>query len=682
VEDVRFSAVDGGLMAEDGEEVLFVEPWGPDAVRIRARPGGGLVRDADLVQGLLAQEGWPADWPGMPAAHVVVEAGRASLVHGAVTVHVEPWSRSRHDRSQMLVALARTADGRVLLREEPPHWAMRARAFDARADGLFRLSERLVTPAGERLYGLGQHQHGLLDQHGCVIDLVQRNSEVAIPFVLSSAGYGLCWNTPSVGRVELGRSATRWVAEATTQLDLWVCVGDSPATIVETFTGVTGRPPEPPAWLSGFWQSRLRYASQDELLAVAREYRRRGLPLAAIVIDFFHWTRFGEFRFDPEQWPDPAAMVAELESMGVQPVVSVWPTLHEGSATWDEFQRAGWLVRSTAPQLPLVDRPDGAPVDLTYYDATHPWARRALWLHLAEGYVRHGIRSFWLDACEPEMYPERHDECTTAAGPLSAVGCAYPLLHAGGVADGLRDMEVTPVLLTRSAWLGSARHGVCVWSGDVASSWPALAAQVRAGVNAGISGLSWWCSDIGGFVGGDPDDPGFRELLVRWFEFGVFSPVCRLHGMRSPADWAGGAPNEVWSFGPEVEGHLTALLALREHLRPGLDRAFAVAASSGSPVMRALFHEFPDDPTAWEVEDQFLLGDGVLVAPVTEPGVDRRSVYLPAGAGWVPGAVGAGTVPSSAGGPGGLVPLPGGVRVEVVAPLGSVPWFRRVTLGT
>ncbi len=190
---------------------------------------------------------------------------------------------------------------------------------------LFHLEVRLRAYDDERLYGLGQHQHGRLDQKGCTIDLVQRNTEVSIPFLFSNRGYGFLWHNPGIGRVELGYNGTRWVAEATPQLDYWITAGATPAEIMEHYADATGHPSKFPEWAAGFWQCKLRYRTQDELLSVAREYKRRDLPLSVVVIDFFNWTLQGDWRFDPELWPDPAGMVSELEEMGVKLMVSIWP---------------------------------------------------------------------------------------------------------------------------------------------------------------------------------------------------------------------------------------------------------------------------------------------------------------------------------------------------------------------
>ena len=205
----------------------------------------------------------------------------------------------------------------------------------------FELQARFKAYDGERLYGLGQHQHGLLDQKGCVIDLVHFNTESSVPFLLSSRGYGFLWNNPAVGRVELGNNATRWIAQATPQLDYWITAGATPAEILEHYADATGHAPMMPEWAVGFWQCKLRYSTQEELLSVAREHKRRGLPLSVIVADFFHWSLQGDWQFDPEKWPDPAAMVDELEEMGIHLMVSIWPTVNALSANFEEMQQRG-----------------------------------------------------------------------------------------------------------------------------------------------------------------------------------------------------------------------------------------------------------------------------------------------------------------------------------------------------
>jgi alpha-D-xyloside xylohydrolase len=640
---------------------LEVVPWGPDGIRVRAAVGP--LRE-DLLGAL-----------ELPVTHGAVsvqrhEDGSASLTHGRLTATVDPAGE---------LTFTDAVDGRVLLQEARTHFSWpRTRDFTDAGGGLYRLSQTFAAHEDEKLYGLGQHQHGLFDQKGAVVELVQRNAEVSIPFLVSSRGYGFLWNNPALGRVELGRTGTRWVADAAQQIDYWVTAGPTPADVLQHYGAVTGTPPDFPQWASGFWQSKLRYRSQDELMAVARRHHELGLPMSVIVVDFFHWRQVGDWDFDPEAWPDPEAMVAELETMGVRLLTSVWPLVSPLSRNFEPMRRLGYLARTRNGMrysMDWVDRGVDRPIGTSYYDAFDPDARAYVWGQVKEHYYDRGLRTWWLDACEPEVTPGHHHNFVYAAGTGSEVANAYPREHVRGFDEAMRAQgETAPVMLIRSAWAGSQRFGALLWSGDVPTTWVSLRNQVVSALNAGLSGISWWNSDVGGFHGGHVDDPAYRELLVRWFQFAVFCPVLRLHGDREPRierdaevnvgpDMTGG-PNEVWSYGPEVQAVLTEQLHLRERLRPYLHEQMAEASRSGIPPMRALFLQFPDDPRCWDVEDQFLLGPDVLVAPVLAAGVREREVYLPAGVDWTSAWDGAEHA--------------GGQTVTAAAPLGTVPVFVRV----
>ena len=638
-----FSENDSRLIWRHEHDVLAVEPWGPGSVRVRA----GRHRILEDRPGALLPG--PAPDPG---AKIKIGPDGALLTTGSLQISV---------REDGLLTASRADTGAELLREEPAHfWWPPARNF---ADG--RLEQRFAAYPDERIYGLGQHGHGRFDQKGMVLELRQRNGEVSIPFAVSSRGYGLLWNNPAVGRVEYAVNGTRWVADRAPQIDYWLTAADTPAEILRRYAAVTGTAPELPRWASGFWQSKLRYRDQAELLEVAREYRRRGLPLSVLVIDYLHWREIGDWSFDPDAWPDPAAMVAELRDLGVEPAVSVWPSVSPASANFAPMRDAGHLV-ATEPGIGLQAWwPDaaGTPVGVAFYDSTSPGARDYLWSRLQAGYGRYGIRSFWLDACEPEMRPEQQNQLRYAAGPGDEVANLYPREHARGVFEHQTGGVAN---LVRSAWAGSQRYGVILWSGDIPATFDALAASVRAGLNVAMSGIPWWTTDIGGFHGGDPDSPAYRELLVRWFQFGAFCPVFRLHGHREPRVQGGfvgaeGGPNEVWSYGDEAYAILTATMRRRERLRPYLHAA--LAAAPDLPLMRPLLLEFPGDPHAWEIDDQFLFGPDLLVAPVTEAGARQRRVYLPSGAAWTHADSGE--------------RYDGGRYVTVAAPLDTVPLFRR-----
>jgi alpha-D-xyloside xylohydrolase len=494
---------------------------------------------------------------------------------------------------------------------------------------------------------------------------------VAIPFLLSSRGYGLLWNSAAVGRVELAGNGTRWVADSARQIDYWVTTGDEPAELLRHYADATGHPPVFPDWAAGFWQSRLRYRTQEELLSVAREHRARGLPLAVIVSDFFHWPQLGDWKFDPNDWPDPAAMMRELDDLGVRLMVSVWPSVSPLSENYAPMLEQGLLV-GTEHGAPMhtewAARGLPAEIGVAFYDATNPDARRYLWDRVRENYYSLGIRVWWLDACEPEIRPGAPENMLFAAGPGLEVANCYPAEHARGVYEGMSAAGETEIVtLCRSAWAGSQRWGVVLWSGDIPPTFESLADQVRAGLNAALSGIPWWTTDIGGFDGGDPAAPYFRELVVRWFQFGAFLPLFRLHGEREPRVPHGpnraGGPNEVWSFGDEAYGIIRELLFLRERLRPYLLEQMATAHRDGLPPLRPLLLEFPADERCWTVADQFLLGPDLLVAPVTEFGARSRTVYLPDGPMWTDPWTG--TVHT------------GGQHIQVDAPLSRVPVFLR-----
>jgi len=640
----RFSQQGQTLIWQRDGETVWIQPWGADSVRVRA------TRSAEMRE---------TDWALLPPAAVEVDIElrdeEASLRNGLLLVTIAHTGWIRFFNAET---------GAVLL-EERPH--LRVRDFVPLDGARYRIEARFNAYDGERLYGLGQHQHGLLDQKGCVIELMQENTEVTIPFLVSGRGYGFLWHNPAVGRVELARNQTRWVANRAAQLDYWVTAGNAPAEILRHYAQATGFSPDMPDWATGFWQCKLRYSTQEELLSVAREYHRRKLPLSVIVIDYFHWTMMGDWKFDPTCWPDPQAMVDELRVMGIELMVSIWPTVNLNSENYAAMEERGYLLhneRGLPVQMNFVDSYPEGRVCVRYYDPFHPGARQFIWERVRANYYRYGIKVWWLDACEPEMMPAHHDNVHYYLGNGEEVGNLYPRLHEQAFYDGMRAEGETDILtLCRSAWAGSQRYGAAVWSGDIASTFDSLRRQVRAGLNMAMSGIPWWTTDIGGFHGGDVESPDFRELLVRWFQYAVFCPLCRLHGVRLPGGDKSGGPNELWSFGEEAYAILTEQLALRERLRPYLAVQMHCAHTTGLPPMRPLFVDFPADPIAAEIDDQFMLGPDLLVAPILDADARARAVYLPAGTCWVDTHTG--------------VALAGGQCVTVDAPLAAIPVFVR-----
>ena len=619
--------VGNGFVWERQHERIWVMPWGKNGVRVRVTKEGKFL---DLPQGLL-------DDPATPkGARVVIGASSVTLVHGEVTVSLAA-------RMGQLT-FSRTSSGATVLQEQQKTTAEHlARTFTP-GKGSWKIEQRFFADDAEKLYGLGQRQHGYLDQKGCVLDLMHRNTEVSIPFMISNKGYGFLWNNPGLGRVELGRNDTRWIAEAAHQIDYYVVIDESPAALLQRYAEVTGMPAKFPAWGAGFWQCKLRYKTQKELLEVAREYYRRKLPVSVMVIDFHHWIKAGDWSFDPVAWPDPSAMVKELKAMGMEGMVSIWPTVDYSCKNYEHMRDHGLLIRNERGMALQNDYKLE-----TFYDATHPEARAFLWEQVRKGYVKHGIKLFWLDTMEPELIPLDLDNTRFHLGNGMEVAGVYPLCHQQAFFEGLvSEGETAPMTLGRSAWVGSQRYGGAGWSADIPSTFDSLRRQVAGGLNIALSGIPWWTTDIGGFHGGDIDDPNFRELLVRWFQYGVFCPIMRLHGVRRhtnakvpPGDPIGKAnphhptvPNEVWSYGEEVCEILSGQIRLRDRLRPYIMAQMKVAETTGLPPMRPLFVDFPDDPRAWCVEDQFMFGPDILVAPILSMSARSRAVYLPRGTVW------------------------------------------------
>jgi alpha-D-xyloside xylohydrolase len=652
----NFERVGSRLVWRLKDQTLWVEPWGKDSIRVRATTLPEMpVRDWSLLP------------PRKSPAKISIAPALAKLVNGKLTTTI--------DAKSGRVRFFKTGESEALVEEifartnYPP-----SRAFKSVGGDLSHCEASFTAFDGERLYGLGQRRHGLLDQKGCILELTHRNSQISIPFLVSSRGYGLLWHNPGMGRVELGRTQTRWVADASRLIDYVATTGDGYAGIMERYADLTGHAPLMPKWAAGFWQCKLRYKTQEELLAVAREHKRRGLPLSIIVIDYFNWTKMGEWKFDPACWPNPSAMVRELNGLGIKVMVSVWPTVNPDSENFAELERRNLLVRTERGLnsfIKFTDSNANQTVISGLLDTTHPDAGKFLWSKVRENYYRHGIKVWWLDAIEPEMVTYDHDNVRYYAGNGLEVGCIYPMLQQQALYEGMKSAGETEIItLGRAGFAGSQRYGAAIWSGDIHSTWEDLRQQVRAGLNIGLSGIPWWTTDIGGFFGGEVDTPYFRELIVRWFQYGVFCPLFRLHGWRNSSlahpetsDPTRGGPNEVWAFGDRAYGIIRELMFLRERLRPYIMAQMKLASAKGAPPMRPLFSTFPHDEGAQDVDDQFMFGPDLLVAPVLHQGATKRRVYLPAGVSWTDAWTGK--------------KLEGGQTITAAAPLEKVPLYLR-----
>ena len=362
-------------------------------------------------------------------------------------------------------------------------------------------------------------------------------------------------------------------------------------------------------------------------------------------------------------------MILELKELKIELMISIWPTVDKRSENYEEMMAKGLLVR-TDRGIRTTMNLEGETV---HYDATNPRARDYVWNKAKVNYFDKGIRVFWLDEAEPEYNVYDFDNYRYYLGPNVAIGNVFPLCYAQTFYEGMTAAGQTNVVnLLRCAWAGSQRYGALVWSGDIASSWVSLQNQLAAGLNMGLSGIPWWTTDIGGFHGGDPNDQSFRELFVRWFQWGAFCPVMRLHGDREPrqpqvgttggATLCSGAANEVWSYGENVYEICKKYMHIREELRDYTRTLMEAAHRHGAPLIRPCFYDFPDDGMCWELEDQYMYGPKYLVAPVLNAGQERREVYLPPGT-WI-------AFESSE-------KISGGRTIEVACPLETMPVFVR-----
>ena len=616
----------------DAEEV-WIEPWGKNSLRIRATKNPKFI-----------EENWALQMKVRKTAPVIdIGENEASIINGKIKAVITRYGK---------ITFFHAKTGKILLDEYLRNRKDKtvdycsalnidAREFKANPGGDYHLSMRFVSTPDEKIYGMGQYQQPYLNQKGNDLELAQRNSQASVPFMVSSLGYGFLWNNPAVGRVMFGKNITTWEAYSTKQLDYWITAGDTPAEIEERYADVAGKVPMMPEWAMGFWQCKLRYQTQEELLNIAREYKKRGLPIDVIVIDYFHWPLQGDWKFDPKYWPDPDAMIHELDGMGIKLMVSIWPTVDYRSENFEEMLEKGYLIRTERGFRIVMDFQGNT----VHYDATNPKAREFVWQKAKQNYYDKGIRVFWLDEAEPEYSVYDFDNYRYYLGPNVQIGNSYPVFYAktfyeGMTKEGQRDV----INLLRCAWAGSQKYGALVWSGDIHSSFKSLRNQLAAGLNMGMAGIPWWTTDIGGFHGGNPKDTSFQELLVRWFEWRTFCPVMRLHGERQPlqapiGDYGGGlcvsgADNEVWSFGDENYSILKKYLELRKHMKPYIMELMQAAHEKGTPVMRPLFYDVPSDMKSWNIEDEYMFGPDVLVAPVLYAGETERKVYLPKGSRW------------------------------------------------
>ena len=603
------------ILYQRGEELIRITPCGKNAVRFEAFPDG---KETDENFTLMPQ---PAEWEVEERDYCVF----ASV--GTVKLQLEKNGK-----------LTIYNNGKVILEEKPElTFNDGFRHYELNDNGSYSARITFCANENEHFYGLGHEASGHFDLKGCSFDMRHVNAKCTIPFVYSSLGYGFLWNNPAVGSVDLSANRTRWSVGATRKMD-FVIIGGNPRQVSETLADITGHAPVMPHWATGFWQSRLRYETQEDLLEVARRYYNEGIPLSVIICDYFHWTEQGDYRFDPQYWHDVKAMTDELHNMGIKLVVSVWPTTNENSENYQYMLKNDMLIKCVRGDNKVFNF-YGPQAEI---DATNPKTREFVFSKLKQNYLDNGVDALWFDEAEPEIHPENFGNLIYSLGRGDEYGLIYPYYYSMMAYDGFRAMGVdAPVTLTRCAYTGSQKFGALVWSGDIPSTFESLSMQVKAGLNMSVCGFPWWNTDIGGFYGADTTSEEYRELIVRWFQYGVFCPVMRVHGNRNrhgeekrDVKEPTGDPNEIWGFGERNYPILRDLIFLRERLRPYIEEHMKIAAEKGYPVMRPMFFDFPEDENCYSLGEQYMVGDDIIFAPIVNRGQTEKSVYLPDGE-WV-----------------------------------------------
>jgi alpha-D-xyloside xylohydrolase len=656
------------FVLDRGDETLAIEPYAPNIVRVTLSlkkeealrgPGYGIIANSSY-------DGWSqrdtphgarftssrliVDIEGLrkPAPSVVPRRGGLNS-----QTDIAKFFNGSAPGAHVTVS---TQDGEKLL--EMRGWGMAVLnykdgdtelKYDRRPSDptFYEVSASFASPPDEHYYGLGQNQEGYLDHRGHVVHSwhdydAPAGASVGVPFLVTNKGYGLIWDNPSKTTIAAGfNEGTRWTSQVGRRISYFVIAGKTTDEIYQGYRLLTGSAPLLTKGTYGFIQCKQRYSTQAELLAVAKGYRERHLPIDVLVVDWFYYTKMGQMDLNREAWPDPAAMNKELHEMGFQTMISVWPRFVKDSRYYDLILKNGWFEH-LADGTPTNGLPyDRAGSDI---DTTNPEAAKWYWGITRDQILSKGFDSIWADETEPDLPP---NGSYFHVGPGTEFFNVYPLFHTAAFYDGFRrDEKQRAVILARDAYLGAQHNGAMFWSSDIAPLWDVLKRQVPTGLDFVASGMPYWSNDVGGWqylpgqhhpakpplldpsdardnVGGYDDYP---ELYTRWFEYGAFQPIFRTHGSRRY--------NEVWSYGRQAEPILEKYLRLRYELLPYTYSQAYRSYLTGAPYMRALFMDFPDDGKVADIGDEYMYGPAFLVAPVTEQGATSRMVYLPAGTDW------------------------------------------------
>ena len=521
---------------------------------------------------------------------------------------------------------------------------------------LNEVAQSFTLDKDEAIYGLGQTQSGKMSQRGITKYMVQSNQEDFIPFIISVKGYGLYWDNPSPTTFTDNAQGTSFKSEIGSGVDYYFMTGENADGVIANMRHISGKVPMLPLWTYGFWQSKERYKSQEEIVGVVKKYRELGVPLDGIIQDWQYWGNnylWNAMEFMNYDYNKPKKMVNDIHNLNAHIIISIWSSFGPMTKPFRELEKIGalWNIR-TWPESgisevwpPIMDYPSGVKV----YDAYNPAARDIYWKYLNQGIFSTGVDGWWMDSTEPDHFGTEKDfDLQTYLGSWRKVRNAYPLMSVESVYKNQRKVneDKRVFILTRSAFAGQQRTGANTWTGDIQASWETLRKQIPAGLNFSLCANPNWNTDIGGFFLSNYRkkiyDKDYQELMVRWMQFGAFCPMMRSHG----AD----APREIYQFGkkgePVFDG-IAAAIKMRYKFLPYIYSTSWDVSNNNSTMMRALAMDYVSDKKTWDIADEYMFGKSLLIAPfiksigfvadsmkVDNGIVKLRNVYLPKGDDW------------------------------------------------
>ncbi len=596
----RTDRIQNGVQWDTGEQNVRVQFYAEGTVRVVKWVPGGTPGKSSLI--VIQRD--------VPLLNIQVRENAESITlsSGKITVQL-----SKSDGAIQYL----DARDRVLLKEQGK--AILAPIRIEHEERAFSVQQNFKLTADEGIYGLGQHQSGYMNYRGRTVKLVQANTEAVTPFLISTAGYGILWDNCSKTVFTDDKDKTSLWSDVGDNVDYYFVSGKHMDDVIAGYRDLTGRAPMYGKWAYGYWQSKEHYKSGDEVLGIAREYRKRGIPIDNIIQDWNYWAgirNWGSMVFDETRYPNPKEMVDQLHGLNFHLMISIWPGLGPDSEIFKEMDRNGFLYA-----------PFGW-AGFKYYDAYNPQANEIYWKHLKQGLYSKGIDGWWIDSTEPDVINALTKEGeeyemkrigTNHLGSWARYLNPFSLVMTESLYKNLRKEsdEKRVYILTRSTFAGQQRAAATTWSGDIGANWDVYRNQIPAGLNHSMAGIPYWTFDIGAFVIGAYEgvfsnggkDPAYQELYTRMFQLGAFCPIFRAHGSETP--------REIWEFG-EFSDVLVKFDNLRYRLLPYIYSLAWRVTDDGYSIMRGLPMDFASDKQTYSIGDQFMFGPAMMVCPVTE----------------------------------------------------------------